>query len=56
MFDVEEKRDQVVALRFSTDELDQIDSQAAREGRDRSNLIRWAVARYLEAQTQKEPT
>lgn len=51
---MEEKRDQVVGTRFSADELDQIDAQAAKEGRDRSNLIRWAVTQYLSTTTQKE--
>lgn len=50
---MDEARDQLVTLRLTADELDQIDQQAAREGRDRSSLIRWALRQYMEQRKAK---
>lgn len=41
-------RDRPVTLRFTAEELEDIDRAATEEGRDRSGMIRWMIQRYLE--------
>lgn len=45
---MDERRDQVIAVRLTATDVAQIDHQADTEGRDRSGMIRWMIQRYLQ--------